>query len=80
MMQRGYCRYALLADLLWLAVERAISKNPSKMELDCLEHHRERSLKFYDRSSTQVNLLLLIGETGIVRFVVNVQVCGMHCY
>ena len=74
MMQCGYCRYALLADLLWLAVERAISKNPSKLELDCLEHHCERSLKLYGTSSTQVNLLLLIGETGIVRFVVCIAI------
>ena len=29
-MQYGFCRYALLADLLWLAVERVFTKNSRK--------------------------------------------------
>ena len=59
-----------------LLLEEHLPRNQEKLERDCLEHHRERSLKFCDWPSTQVSLFLLTGEAGIV----NVQGCGMHCY
>ena len=75
-MQHGFYLYALLADLLWLIVERAFTRTSEKLERDRLEHHCERSLKLCVWSGTQVSLLLLTGEARIV----NAQGSGMHWY
>ena len=75
-MQHGFYRYALLAGLLWVAVERAFTRTSEKLERDRLEHHCERSLKLCVWSGTHVSLLLLTGEARIV----NPQGSGMHWY
>ena len=59
-----------------LLLKEHLQRTQEKLELDCLEHHCERSLKLSDWSSTQVSLFLLTGETGKV----NVQRCVMYWY
>ena len=74
-------RFVWLLDILLqiyygLVLKEHLRRTQEKLERDCLEHHCERSLKFCKWSSTQVNLFLLTGESGIV----NVESCGMHWY
>ena len=57
-----------------LLLKEQLPRTQEKLERDCLEHHCERSLNLCDWSSTQVSLLLLTAEAGIVI----VQGCGMH--
>ena len=67
-------------DMLFLQIyngsllKEDLPRTQENLERDCLEHHFERSLKHCDWSSTQVSLLLLTKEAGIV----NAQSCGMH--
>ena len=57
-----------------LLLKQHLQRTQEKLERNCLEHHCERSLNLCDWSSTQVSLLLLTAEAGIVI----VQGCGMH--
>ena len=75
-MQYDFYGYALVANLLQLVVKEHLPRTQEKLELACLEHYCERSLKLCDWSSTQVSLFLLTGEVGIVNF----QGCGMRWY
>ena len=59
-----------------LLLKENLSRAQEKLQLDCLEHHCERSLRLCDWSSTQASLFLLTAGARIV----NVQGRGMHWY
>ena len=59
-----------------LLLKEHLPKTQERLDRDCLEHHFKKKLKLCDWSSTQVSLLLLIGEAGIV----NLEGCSMHWY
>ena len=59
-----------------LLLKENLSRAQEKLQLDCLEHHCERSLRLCDWSSTQASLFLLTRQTGRV----NLQGCGVHWY
>ena len=65
------CRFTVAC--CWKRIQ---SRTQEKLQLDCLEHHCERSLRLCDWSSTQASLFLLTGQTGRV----NLQGCGVHWY
>ena len=75
-MQYGFCRYALLADLLWLAVERVFTKNS-----------RKAGKWLFGASSWKIIEVLWLVKC-LSKFVfldkrswkVNVQSCGLHWY
>ena len=75
-MQCGFYRYALLADLLWLAVERAFTKNSGKAATWLFEALLWKIIKLLWLVKYSSNLFLLTGEAGIV----NVQGCSMRWY
>ena len=75
-MQCGFYRYALLADLLWLAVERAFTKNSGKAATWLFEALLWKIIKLLWLVKYSNNLFLLTGEAGIV----NVQGCSMRWY
>ena len=63
-MQYGFYRYALLADLLWLVVERAFTKNSRKARTYLFGASLRKIIKAL-WSRTQVSLFLLTGEAKI---------------
>ena len=63
-MQYAFYRYTLLADLLWLVVERAFAKNSRKAGTCLFAASLWKIIKDL-WSSTQESLFLLTGEAGI---------------
>ena len=72
-MQYGFYRYALLADLLWLVVERAFTKNSRKAGTCLFGASLWKIIKALWLVKYSC-LFLLTGEPGIVNF----QGCGMY--
>ena len=69
----GFYRYALLADLLWLVVERAFTKNSRKAGMWLFGASLWKIIKALWLVKYS-SLFLLTGEPGIVNF----QGCGMY--
>ena len=75
-MQCDFYRYALLADLLWLVVEGAFTKNSGKAATWLFEALLWKIIKLLWLVKYSSNLFLLTGEAGIM----NVQGFSMRWY